>query len=138
MMSGSHSRTSSRSSTPAPSIKDEEGGGSVGRSRRSSTASQASRKKRTSSNLTPSGSTSSPVLRELRPAPSASSLSAGASASDKEESRGATPERVRRELAAKSSFTSEGSVESVDGEMKDKEASSSERMKPRETEDGKT
>jgi len=131
LRSGSHSRTSSRSSTPAPSSKEEEGTGSVGHSRRSSTASQAGRKKRTSSNLAPSGSTSPRVLRELRPAPSASSLSAGASASEKEESS-ATPERTKRGLTAKSSFTAEGSVESADGEAKDKEAVSrrSEGIKP--------
>jgi hypothetical protein len=58
-------------------------------------------------------------------------LSAGASASEKEESS-ATPERRKGELAAKSSFAAEGSVESADGEAKDKETVSrrSERIKP--------
>jgi hypothetical protein len=79
LRSGSHSRTSSRSSTPAPSSRDEEAVSGGGHSRRSSTASNASRKKRsgTNSGLTPSGSVK---LRELRPAHSKSSL--GASSGD--------------------------------------------------------
>ncbi|KFY01412.1 hypothetical protein V490_00925 [Pseudogymnoascus sp. VKM F-3557] len=124
LRSGSHSRTSSRSNTPAPSVKGEdEGGGSTTHSRRSSTASStAGRKKRPSSNLSSSTATTTRGLRELRPATSVSSLSA-ASASEKEESRSPTPEPVKREvLQPTSSFTSDASVESADGDAKEKEA----------------
>ncbi|OBT45605.1 hypothetical protein VE00_03547 [Pseudogymnoascus sp. WSF 3629] len=122
--SGSHSRTNSRSNTPTPSVRGEEegGGGSTTHSRRSSTASStAGRKKRPSSNLSSSTATTTRGLRELRPATSVSSLSA-ASASENEESRRTTPELVKRELHPASSFTSDASVESGDGEAKEKEA----------------
>lgn len=119
LRSGSHSRTSSRSTTPTPSIRgDEDGGGNAGHSRRNSTASVASRKKRLSSNLSPSSSPSSKGLRELRPAHSANSLSTSASASDREASRSATPEDRKEDLIGKSSFTSDGSVERPGGEVK--------------------
>ncbi|KFY75293.1 hypothetical protein V499_04754 [Pseudogymnoascus sp. VKM F-103] len=118
--SGSHSRTNSRSNTPTPSARGEdEGGGSTTHSRRSSTASStAGRKKRPSSNLSTSTATTTRGLRELRPATSVSSLSA-ASASEKEESRSTTPELAKREIHPTSSFTSDASVESGDGEAKE-------------------
>ena len=142
LRSGSHSRTSSRSNTPAPSVRgDDEGGGSTTHSRRSSTASStAGRKKRpSSSNLSSSTATTTRGLRELRPAPSVSSLSA-ASASEQEGSRSTTPEPVKREVLPTSSFTSDASVESADGDAKEKEAEprrmTRERVKPQGNEEG--
>lgn len=123
--SRTHSRTSSRSSTPAPSGKDEELGSVIGgHSRRSSTASSASRKKRTSSNLTPSVSLREKGLRELRPA---------FGASDREGSRSTTPETVRREVDnrrslisadtdKRNSFMSDTSMESMGEDLKERDA----------------